>query len=685
MRDFLIGFLFFLSAGNLFSQQGQWTWMTGSNSTSPSWSYGTKGVASPTNTPPGLYEPCEWTDLNGNFWLYGGGSSHGVMGMLWKYDVAISQWTWISGDTMPNTQANLGVQGVPSPTNQPAAIAYCAASWVDASNNLWFCGGKQNNIGNDLWKYNISTNEWTWMKGYNAYHLPVYNTRLVADTSSTPGTRQETSVTWTQNNELWFYGGSLILPNGTGGGTYSDVWKFDISTNCWVWMKGRQTNNLFPVFGTPGVEDSSNHPGGRICYAKWKDLSGNIWFFGGGYDTGTPLNDLWKFNPVTLNWTWMGNGSVAGNYGTKCTASSTNWPPVRFENRACWTDSNGDFYMFGGCSSLSSNYNDLWKYCVASGQWIWISSDNGVNVSGNWGIKGVPDPANKPSARDGSVAWRSNNDLYLFGGWAYMIGAYWNDLWRFTIDATCAVCPQNIVLPAANFVMSDSSFCEGSCIDFINQSINATSFSWSFPGGNPSSSTSANPQNICYYTQGNYDVTLVADNGAGTDSVTITNAIVVFPPVQFSPITRSGDTLFSNQGYVSYQWYYDSTLIAGANNFYYVTTQSGDYSVQVVDSNGCSATAIMIDVISSTGELNPENFEISISENNIYLDNHLSIVSEAQVSLIDDIGRLIYSNKSVLTPGKNIFLITNSRLSTGIYFVNILVGEKVFSEKIYIK
>ena len=54
-------------------------------------------------------------------------------------------------------------------------------------------------------------------------------------------------------------------------------------------------------------------------------------------------------------------------------------------------------------------------------------------------------------------------------------------------------------------------------------------FQWTFPGGNPSSSTSATPS-VLYNSTGSYDVKLVVTTLCGTDSVTETNYINVFSP-----------------------------------------------------------------------------------------------------------------------------------------------------------
>ena len=61
---------------------------------------------------------------------------------------------------------------------------------------------------NDLWKYNISTNQWTWMSGSNTVNqIGIYGNNGVPSNSTTPGTRAY-SVSWTdKENNLWLFGG----------------------------------------------------------------------------------------------------------------------------------------------------------------------------------------------------------------------------------------------------------------------------------------------------------------------------------------------------------------------------------------------------------------------------------------------------------------------------------------------
>src|SRR5262245_33678225 len=92
---------------------GEWTWMKGDSVTGVPGVFGTKGVAAPANTPPAIYEAGEWTDLQGNFWIYGGlNSAFGNQGDLWKYDASINMWTWVNGPGTVNAPPVYGVKGV---------------------------------------------------------------------------------------------------------------------------------------------------------------------------------------------------------------------------------------------------------------------------------------------------------------------------------------------------------------------------------------------------------------------------------------------------------------------------------------------------------------------------------------------------------------------------------------------
>ena len=78
-------------------------------------------------------------------------------------------------------------------------------------------------------------------------------------------------------------------------------------------------------------------------------------------------------------------------------------------------------------------------------------------------------------------------------------------------------------IPVANFSANSTSILVGESISFTDNSSNSpTSWSWTFEGGSPSSSTSQNPT-VTYNTEGSYDVTLTVSNADGSDSETKSN------------------------------------------------------------------------------------------------------------------------------------------------------------------
>ncbi|MBL4593399.1 MAG: PKD domain-containing protein, partial [Flavobacteriales bacterium] len=81
--------------------------------------------------------------------------------------------------------------------------------------------------------------------------------------------------------------------------------------------------------------------------------------------------------------------------------------------------------------------------------------------------------------------------------------------------------------PVAGFSGNPQALCEGSTVSFTDLSTNTpTSWSWTFTGGSPTSSTSQNPT-ITYNTAGTYQVILTATNASGSDIETKVGYITV--------------------------------------------------------------------------------------------------------------------------------------------------------------
>ncbi len=376
----------------------------------------------------------------------GGYNIGDLLNDLWKYDLSTGLWTWMKGGNTGNNSVQYGKKGVPDADNSPGPRRF-SSNWIDASDNLWLFGGESESQ-NDFWEYSPLSNTWTWMMGdsTSGTGTGVFGSRGVPALGNIPPMRSE-AFSWKDNNgNFWMYGGLSAQP---ALNSLNDLWKYNPSTGMWAWMNGEKTVDVFPVYGTKGQPATANTPGGRFGGAVWTDKSGNFWLFGGnnyylpgGSKTGF-LNDLWKYNVMSNEWTWISGEDTAfaiGHYGKKGVASTANRPGARY-NSIYWTDPEGNFWLFGGQVSImqpsggfwaAADLHDLWKYDPKQNEWTWMLGDTSIYENGVYkpvipifGQKGKEDSLNIP----GEVTFGSS------GNWIDKSGSLWlfqaGVLWRY--------------------------------------------------------------------------------------------------------------------------------------------------------------------------------------------------------------------------------------------------------------
>jgi len=345
-----------------------------------------------------------------------------------------------------------GVQGVPASTNVPGGRSY-SVSWTDSAGNLWLFGGSvQSGSLNDLWEYDVSANEWTWISGSSVTNEKgVYGSLGVFASANCPGAR-DGAIGWVDNSgNLWLFGGSGYGSNATPftpGGILNDLWEFNVNSKEWAWISGSSAPSARGIYGSKNISSANSVPGARTNAVSWIDKDGNLWLFGGdGYDSNgleTGLNDLWEFNIASKEWTWVGGSNTyavnvvqAGVYGTRGVPSAGNLPGTRI-NATSWVDKSGNFWLFGGAgvdsSAFPGNLNDLWEFNPTTREWAWISGSNFADPSASYGTEGAPSANNVPGGRTGATGWAGNEgSFWIFGGNGNS-GSYsgqLNDLWTF--------------------------------------------------------------------------------------------------------------------------------------------------------------------------------------------------------------------------------------------------------------
>lgn len=688
--------LFSIITISLNTNAQEWTWMKGTDTLTQPGKYGIKGVSSPTNNPGSRHGAATWVDTNGDLWLFGG---EGVttntvlcwLNDLWKYTVSTGEWTWIGGSNLPNQNGVYGTKGVPSTTNIPGAREFMMY-WTDASGNFWMFGGDgfpavgSISVLNDLWRYNPTTNEWTWMHGANFTDDPgVYGTKGVASPSNVPGARHGSGAAADASGNLWLFGGYGNGPSASTG-NLNDLWRYNIASNQWTWIGGTNQLNQFGNYGTLSVTSSTNNPGGREFPMLWSDKSGNLWLFGGGgFAAASPqghLNDFWKFNTASGNWTWMGGSTIVnqqGNYGSLNFPSTTNIPGGRFSS-AGWTDQFGNLWLFGGTGYATAvvpgRLNDLFMYNTYTNEWTWVHGMNATNSNGIYGTMTVPAPFTTPGARYYNTYWpTSNGAMWLFGGLGF--GALgnapnnMNDLWRFIPDCS----PVNLT-STANAVI-----CNGNTTTLtVGSTSTINPVQWSLLSSTTTIGTGSvliTPTLNAIGSQTTY--IYVASVTGCANSLPVNVTVNITPTVTIStdnPLICAGSTVnLTANGANTYAWNTSATgsVIAISPS---VTTS---YTVIGTDTSGCTNTSVLTQSVSACTGIasvidNEWNQAVYPNPNNGSF-NVSSTIDEAEFVLYNLIGQIVY-REMIQRGNKKI----KTEIARGVYLYSIQQNEKTIKQ-----
>ncbi len=292
-------------------------------------------------------------------------------------------------------------------------------------------------------------------------------------------------VVWTNNN---LYAVSPVVPLAATGtrvyritGAISQpirLTAIDIETGATLY----QTDGL----AGDGDQESPMVTGndGRIYF--WRD-NGALWSF---TDTGSGFTENWSYPSMT--------------------------PPVGGNNGSLAVGIHNDIYGFDGGKVIRIRHDDgslrNQSQVGIEGGNITIGADSTVYVSDQGGT------VYAFSADLQQVIWQFNVPSNVFGNPVLAKDGFM----VFTPSGTTikAFKPDITRKPVADFRVSSRKTATGQPVNFFDQSSFApTAWEWSFPGAVIPSSTEPNPSGITYTTPGIYEVTLVASNASGTDTL----------------------------------------------------------------------------------------------------------------------------------------------------------------------
>ena len=150
--------------------------------------------------------------------------------------------------------------------------------------------------------------------------------------------------------------------------------------------------------------------------------------------------------------------------------------------------------------------------------------------------------------------------------------------------------------PSAFFSTDATSGCAPFTIRFTDQSTGTiNNREWQFPGGNPTSSNSANPV-VSYSSSGNYAATLIVGNELANDTITLETITIIEPTLaDFQTSINELNVSFTNNSISAdrYEWNFGDGTTSQAINPEHAFPTDGTFNIQLISFNECSSDTIV--------------------------------------------------------------------------------------------
>jgi gliding motility-associated-like protein len=492
-----------------------------------------------------------------------------------------------------------------------------SAAWTDNAGNFWLFGGRgyssRDEVSdlNDVWRYSVANNEWTWMKGDRNDEADArYGQKGSFDDRNTPqGLRG--SAAWIDNQgKFWLYGGA------NRGNLHSDLWKFDPVANQWAWMSGEKTTNHAPRFAEPQIPNENANPGSRFRMTTWTDKENNLWLFGGegyGNNNSGVLNSMWRYSIEDNTWTFekgVLSTSPAAEYGTRGEANSNNTPAGTAGGDG-WKNELDNLFVFGGQTSQGM-VNQLWKFTGCPLAQLGNLKPEKVTL-----CKG--DSQVLTASGGTSYEWRRNGEI-ITGETSATLTVTEAGTYSVLINrGQCSAPARNesvvtvITQPEGSITPAAAAICEGTITELT--ATGGTSYEWRRNDVVIAGQTTAK---LSVSEPGTYSAVII--NGSCRAPASNEAVITQTEPPQGAIIPASAticegssQTLTANGG-TSYQWLRDGVKIAGETGATLNVDQPGTYSV-IISNGECTAEASNQSVISIGNQAGSRYADVLVNAN----------------------------------------------------------------------
>ncbi len=247
--------------------------------------------------------------------------------------------------------------------------------------------------------------------------------------------------------------------------------------------------------------------------------------------------------------------------------------------------------------------------------------------------------------------------------------------------------------PTAAFTVSGTKGCAPFTVHFTNQSSsNATTFTWTFEGGNPDTSSVPNPS-VTFSQPGNYNVLLLVSNGSGTDTASTIITVTALPATAFTIQPAGLSVAFTNTSTngTTYEWKFGDGATSTTLNPVHNYAGPGTYTVELTVTNSCGAATLQHTFTITTVDASEPNW---LSQFRVYPnpnEGHFTVEmqgtarQEVEFALFNVVGQLVHREVADFGTGNLHQLLDCTNLPAAVYTLRISSGQQSTFVKIVVQ
>lgn len=226
------------------------------------------------------------------------------------------------GDDDGSSSSNYNWRNVSNPGNAPTARYEYALAFSSFDNRTYLFGGSS---GAGMFYQDL----WAW-DGTGWRHINITS-------GSEPSPRARARMVYNEDTHQLILFGGQYTDSGSTTTFYGDVWHFDFHTKTWI-------------------NPSATGPVARETFAMTYDTANDQVIMCGGWDGGTPLNDIWVYGNSSGIWQWQQR------------YPSGYFPALSWHNMV-WDSARQVAVVFGGWGGGGVPYSDIYEYDPNLNQW----------------------------------------------------------------------------------------------------------------------------------------------------------------------------------------------------------------------------------------------------------------------------------------------------------------------------